>query len=43
LILRQTIRFAAFTIPHKEYAGFVTQQKQVVVLANQKQYSIKVE
>jgi hypothetical protein len=36
MILRQTIRFAAFTIPHKACAGFVMQQKQVVVLVNQK-------
>jgi hypothetical protein len=31
----QTIRFAAFTIPQKACAGFVMQQKHVVVLANQ--------
>jgi hypothetical protein len=29
------MRFAAFIIPHKAYAGFVMQQKHVVVLANQ--------
>jgi hypothetical protein len=37
------MRFAAFTIPQKACAGFVMQQKHVVVLANQKKYSIRVE
>jgi hypothetical protein len=34
LILRQN-RFAAFAIPQKACAGFVMQQKHVVVLTNQ--------
>jgi hypothetical protein len=35
LTLRQTICFAAFTVPQKTYAGFAMQQKHLVVLANQ--------